>query len=454
MMIANFFLSVLFVSGAHTACPGQADLSIAAPKTVQALSGSCLQVPCNFTATSGEETDSTGNISGVWIKSDPRFAKYPDNVVFNSSRRINNYTMSLTGNLREKNCTTLFSNVLTSYTDRYFFRIESSTFTATASCDPLHITVKDSPPSPRIEIPAGDLKEEESVTITCSALTPCPHSPPKLTWSLQRDSLNNIEENTDGTFTTQIQESITLSEHHDGYNITCSATYPVNEGRDVRTAEETKTLSVSYAPKNTSVSISPSGLVSAGTVVNLTCSSRAKPPVSRFTWFRTSNNRPVMVSEGESYSLNVTEGRVYYCVATSDLGEGKSSDIHLHIKGADSSSPLGAVVGSMIGIIVLISVVVIVWWLKSKRSALQQTQSPTDEEPAVQEQARASENEDIHYGEIDFSKLRSEPSSNPEQESGQQQDTLYAQVKVSKPGISVTQAAAGAEELYAQVKRT
>ncbi|XP_034562513.1 sialic acid-binding Ig-like lectin 7 [Notolabrus celidotus] len=369
MMIANFFLSVLFVSGAHTACPEKAGLSIAAPKTVQALSGSCLQIPCNFAATSGEETDSTGNISGVWIKSDPRFAINPDNVVFNSSRRINNYTMNLTGNLREKNCTTLFSNVLTSYTDTYFFRIESSTFSATSSCDPLHITVKDSPRSPRIEI-SGNLKEEESVTITCSALTPCPHAPPKLTWSLQRDSLNNMEENTDGTFTTQIQESITLSEHHDGYNITCSATYPVNEGRDVRTSEETKTLSVSYAPKNTSVSISPSGLVSAGTLVNLTCSSRAKPPVSRFTWFRISNNRPVMVSEGESYSLNVTEGGVYYCVATSDLGEGKSSDIHLHIKGDHSSERVGLeVVLKILGILLLVSTLIIFeWWFRSRHS--------------------------------------------------------------------------------------
>ncbi|XP_034562834.1 vascular cell adhesion protein 1-like, partial [Notolabrus celidotus] len=335
-------------------------------KTVQALSGSCLQIPCNFTATSGEEIDSTGNISGVWIKNDSRFAFNPDNVVFNSSRRINSYTMNLTGNLREKNCTTLFSNVLTSYTDTYFFRIESSTFSATASCDPLHITVKDSPPSPRIEI-SGDLKEEESVTITCSALTPCPHSPPKLTWSLQRDSLNNMEENTDGTFTTQFQESITLSEHHDGYNITCSATYPVNEGRDVRTAEETKTLSVSYAPKHTSVSISPSGLVSAGTLVNLTCSSRAKPPVSRFTWFRISNNRPVMVSEGESYSLNVTEGGVYYCMATSHLGNQTSSRIHLSTS-VHSQFGVGVYITvKVLGIVLLYSTIVIFeccFWFK------------------------------------------------------------------------------------------
>lgn len=224
----------------------------------------------------------------------------------------------------------------------------------------------DSPCRPTIEI-SGDLKEKESVTITCSAFTPCPHSPPKLTWNLQQDSHNKIEENTDGTFTTKIQETITLSDQHDGYNISCSATYPVNEGKHVKTAEETKTLSVSCkttrvcywilsahdtnkgsysgsdvtlishisvtfssdAPKDTSVSIS----ASAGSWVNLTCSSRAKPPVSSFTWFRNSKDGLMNVAEGHFYSFNVTDGGDYYCVATNDLGNQTSSQIHLNSSG-------------------------------------------------------------------------------------------------------------------------
>ncbi len=79
------------------------------------------------------------------------------------------------------------------------------------------------------------------------------------------------------------------------------------------------------------------------------------------------------------------------------------------------------------------------------------SQSLTAEEPAVQEPARATEIEDIHYGEIDFSKQRSEPAS--VQDSGQQQDTLYAQVKVSQPANRLTQTADGPEDLYAQVKK-
>ncbi|XP_034561967.1 sialic acid-binding Ig-like lectin 12 [Notolabrus celidotus] len=457
-MSANMFLIVLFVPGARTQCPAWSGLFITSPQRMEALNGSCLLIPCNFSSKYENQFVSTRETSGLWFKEN-QITYFPRNVVFDSSGAVLKYPINITGDLKEKNCTTLFSNVNATFKGIYYFRIMNWPFRANAICDPLNITVRDSPRSPRIEIP-GDLKEEESVTITCSALTPCPHSPPKLTWSLQSDSLNNMEENTDGTFTTQIQESITLSEHHDGYNITCSATYPVNEGRDVRTAEETKTLNVSYAPKNTSVSISPSGLVSAGTLVNLTCSSRAKPPVSRFTWFRISNNRPVNVSEGESYSLNVTEGGVYYCVATSHLGNGTSEKINLTLKdeGFSSISLIWkAVVGGIFGIIVFICLLLLVWRFKSKGPSPQQTQIQTGarmpaEEPAVKTEEEEEE-QHIHYGEIDFSKLRHEPSSDSVQDRGQQQDTVYAQVKVSETTNNQTQSADSTEGLYAEVKK-
>ncbi|XP_035981098.1 B-cell receptor CD22-like [Fundulus heteroclitus] len=136
--------------------------------------------------------------------------------------------------------------------------------------------------------------------------------------------------NTEGTFITKIQETITLSDTHDGY-ISCSATYPVNGGSKTATTEVT--LSVSYAPKDTSASISPSDLVSAGSWVELSCSSRAKPPAS-FTWFRNSKHGAINVSVGQVYSFYATEGGEYYCVATNDLGHQRSSVILTRIGGS------------------------------------------------------------------------------------------------------------------------
>ncbi|XP_074477815.1 B-cell receptor CD22-like [Sebastes fasciatus] len=449
MVTAIVLLSVFLVSGALADCPERTALFITAPNKMEALSGSCLQIPCNFRVKPEEEFNSTRTTFGVWLKSSQYFANKPHNVIFNSSRMDNIYPMNLTGDLSQNNCTTLFSSVNTSYTDRYFFRIKNGPFRATAECDPLQITVKDSPPRPSIEI-SGDLKEKQSVTITCSAFTHCPHSPPELTWTLQQDPHNKIEENTDRTFTTKIQKTFTLSDEHDGFNITCSARYPVNEGKDVKTAEERTTLNVSYAPKNTSVSISPPGLVSVGSRVNLTCSSRANPPVSRFTWFKTSENGPVNVSEGDFYSFNVTDGGVYICVATNELGNGTSREIHLTMKGEVGSLELGPFIGGIVGFIALICLIVCVWRLKSSHATAQQTQSQTGEEAAAEEPASKTEEEIIHYGEINFS---TRPELASVQDGGQQQDTLYAQVKVSQTANSLRQTADGPEDLYAQVKR-
>ncbi|XP_033182698.1 sialoadhesin-like isoform X2 [Anabas testudineus] len=367
MVTVNMFLSVFFLPGALAACSQPTNLIITAPQKMEALSGSCLMIPCNFSTKTGDATfDSSRQIFGVWIKNNSDFGNNPNNVIYSSSKTFNIYPMNITGNLSQTNCTTLFSNLTTTYTDTYYFRIENGPFKVTAVCDPLQITVKDSL-SPRIKISKVNLKEKESVTISCSAFTPCPHSPPKLTWSLQQDPHNNREENTDGTFTTQIQETITLSDKHDGYNISCSATYPVNEGRDVRTAETQETLSVSYAPKDTSASISPSGLVSAGSWVNLTCSSRAKPPVSSFTWFKISTDGDKVLSEGDFYSFIVTDGGVYYCVATNELGNQTSPEICLNIKGDKLSGMVSLhVILKTLGIVLLVSTLIIFeCWIRS-----------------------------------------------------------------------------------------
>uniref|UniRef100_A0A087XVH8 Ig-like domain-containing protein n=1 Tax=Poecilia formosa TaxID=48698 RepID=A0A087XVH8_POEFO len=352
-------MSVFFFSSKCSviAC-GDVSLFITTPHPMEALNGSCLHIPCSFTAKS-EGSFSSGKLVGVWMKSDPSFSTYPQNVIFNSSEKTSVYPMTITGDLKEKNCTTLFSGINQRHADTYYFRIEHGQFKASAICDALQINIKgklsfetpDSPWSPSINVPS-DLKEHQSVTVTCSAFTPCPHSPPELTWNLQQDSLRQTEKNTDGTFTTKIQETITLSDTHDGYNITCSARYPVIGGN--KTAETEVTLSVSYAPRNTSASISPSGLVSAGSWVELSCSSRAKPP-PRFIWFRNSEHGDINVSVGQVYSFNATERGKYHCLATNHLGKEISSGIVLReVSSQQSEHWVGICSGIIITIIVLV----------------------------------------------------------------------------------------------------
>ncbi|XP_011487439.2 B-cell receptor CD22-like isoform X2 [Oryzias latipes] len=346
-------IMVLFAADAAT-CPNPASFFIDAPKSLEALEGTCLQIPCKFR---GNTAQTTANAAGVWIRKDPKFGQNPENVVYNSSGKDNKYSMTFIGNLNEKNCTTVLNNVQKIYKDNYFFRVEDRQFTATASCDPVQIKISHSAWSPTIEIPA-DLKERDSVTVTCSAFTPCPKSPPELTWNLSKDPQRQIEENVDGSFITKIQETITLSDTHNGSTINCSVRYPVNERKDVKIAETQQTLNVSRAPTDT------------------------------------------------------------------------------------SSSGLVSITGGIAGAILLICLGFLIWWFKSRHSSSNQTHRTTQslgEENAAQSQ-------DIHYGEIVFSK--GGLSSHSTQKTADQPCVVYSQINVGQSGNTQT-----GEDIYSMVKR-
>lgn len=60
---------------------------------------------------------------------------------------------------------------------------------------------------------------------------------------------------------------------------------------------------------------------------------------------------------------------------------------------------------------------------------------------------------EVNYGEINFIKKTPEASSSPRVQNSDQQETVYAQVKVSTAENSSTQTAESPESLYAQVKK-
>ncbi|XP_055007237.1 myelin-associated glycoprotein-like [Boleophthalmus pectinirostris] len=320
------FFSAMFLSGVWADCVRNAKLLVNAPtKELKALSGSCLEIPCTFRA-EGQTMDTSKPIYGVWIKSDPRI-KFTNNIIFNSSGATTRYPMKIIGNMAQKNCTTMFSNLTTRHTDKYFFRVENEAFKATASCHIIQVTVKDSW-SPIIQI-SGKQTETEVVTITCTAVTPCPHAPPQLTWDPHQGTRHITETNADGTFTTKITQKVTLTHSDDGRQIKCTAAYRIN-GK-IKMAANTIKLNVTYGPKDTSFEVSPSGSLSAGQSVTLSCSSRAKPPVHNFTWFRHSSQGPANVSQRHTYSFNFNEAShgEYYCVAWNKVGKQTSQMIHV-----------------------------------------------------------------------------------------------------------------------------
>lgn len=85
-------------------------------------------------------------------------------------------------------------------------------------------------------------------------------------------------------------------------------------------------------PKETSVIVDPAGLILEGSYVSLTCSSRANPSVSNYTWYRDDEEDE---EHGPMLIINVAypgHSGDYHCGAKNDLGEEMSAQTELDVQ--------------------------------------------------------------------------------------------------------------------------
>ncbi|XP_064160430.1 sialic acid-binding Ig-like lectin 11 [Anguilla rostrata] len=88
------------------------------------------------------------------------------------------------------------------------------------------------------------------------------------------------------------------------------------------------------APKNTSVSVSPSGSVIEDSSVTLTCSSKANPAVQNYIWYKVNGTEMNTVGTGQNLTFNVTESsgsEQYYCEAQNEHGKENSTTVRLNV---------------------------------------------------------------------------------------------------------------------------
>ncbi|KAJ8248668.1 hypothetical protein COCON_G00233780 [Conger conger] len=198
----------------------------------------------------------------------------------------------------------------------------------------VQINIKDSPPKPKLTTEKVEVMEGTSVSLSCSAAAPCPKLPPNLTWTPRlSDSVDQLQENEDNTTSVSSDLTFTASHLHHGQKITCRALYTLQQGGN-QMSEASLTLKVRYPPKKTSVSVSPSGSVLEGSSVTLTCSSKARPPVQNYTWYRVNGTEMNTVGTGQNLTFNVTESsgsEQYYCEAQNEHGKENSTTVLLNV---------------------------------------------------------------------------------------------------------------------------
>ncbi|XP_072249504.1 myelin-associated glycoprotein-like [Leuresthes tenuis] len=320
------------------------EFKVTLPQTLEVMRGLCVTIPCSFDIESRYDIYLDDTCEAIW-----KHAKTNDEVVFQSSKSNKNKGQ-LKGNLRDKDCTTTL-NTVSENSDSYYFRLECKISLKQNFLTPsVRITIIDNLPSPTLTPATLNVKEGSSVSLTCSAPVICLSHPPTLTWTPKLgESQETLQENQDKTTVKTSVQTFTASHLHHGQKISCTAIYEKLDGRTYTTPESSLTADVSYSPKGTSVSVSPSGPVPENSNVTLTCRSDANPPVKSYTWYRADGDQETFI--GTEPVLNIEASKVrqpFFCKATNDLGVGRSSneqiDVQYSPKGTSVSvSPSGPV---------------------------------------------------------------------------------------------------------------
>ncbi|XP_056311009.1 Schwann cell myelin protein-like [Danio aesculapii] len=236
------------------------DFNISLPEKIQALSGSCVIIKCRFEINETYDKDLTERAAGVWYKDKHDKSSSP---VFNSSASTPNSFIkgNITGQLKDKDCTTVFYNVTSNHSGQYFFRIEGEGGLKWTYKKPsVSVDVIESPVNPRVVLYVDEQElqdqqevlEGRSVSLRCSAETLCSSPPATLTWSsTARIPLSE---------SSKLQELIisdlnfTAAQRHHRVTFTCSINYQLQDNN--RTAHSSITLHVQYAPQISNFSCS------------------------------------------------------------------------------------------------------------------------------------------------------------------------------------------------------
>ncbi|XP_056595667.1 B-cell receptor CD22-like [Triplophysa dalaica] len=188
-------------------------------------------------------------------------------------------------------------------------------------------------------------------------------------------------------------------------------------------------LNVRYSPKNSLVSISPSGVIVEGDSVNLTCSSESNPPVHIYSWFK--ENQTSSVGSGQSF-ITQQNGN-FYCMAQNRYGSLRSAVVSVIF--ADGRKVWNITAGIVTALICICVVIVLIRIVRRKTTdtgvsdrlkQLNVSMTAADQIPA---HLTASASKQVKQNDLYACIAHHRPSaSNRDQTAGNDEDVQYASV--------------------------
>ncbi|XP_042171291.1 B-cell receptor CD22-like isoform X2 [Oncorhynchus tshawytscha] len=211
--------------------------------------------------------------------------------------------------------------------------------------------------------PSGEIVEGSSVTLTCSSDA----NPPvqSYTWWYKKNGGDYQSMTGPQHVFNQIQSSDT------------GEYYCVSQNEMGTDMSRTINMDVKYGPKNTSVSVSPSGEIVEGSSVTLTCSSDANPPVDKYTWYF--QNETFLNGCGQMYNISnfrSEDSGHYHCEAWNRRGSRNSTALMIILPGKQTS-----VLTAAVGIIVVVLVLILCFsgFMKKNSTSTSNTRDTADD---------------------------------------------------------------------------
>uniref|UniRef100_A0A671LPD4 Ig-like domain-containing protein n=1 Tax=Sinocyclocheilus anshuiensis TaxID=1608454 RepID=A0A671LPD4_9TELE len=261
------------------------------PKKIDAISGFCVQIPCQFEIPDSFKQSLNKIVEAIWRKTSidgPNVSLLKGNVI---------------GNILDKNCTTVFHNFPDGFSDTFFFRLQGPEPLLYTFQQGVDITVHKGWNTyfQNIQKNVMEVLEGTSLTLTCSTVISCPSIQPQMQWN------------------PQLGEQLTPA-----LQVKCS----------MRQILMFVNYTVLYPEINTIALVSPSDPVSEGSVVVLSCHSDANPAVQRYEWYKDSGSGKLeLQNQGQTLTLiaRSTVQGLYVCEVYNNHGTERSRPIAVDI---------------------------------------------------------------------------------------------------------------------------
>ncbi|NP_001300786.1 myelin-associated glycoprotein isoform X2 [Danio rerio] len=292
------------------------------PRDISAMTNSCVVIPCSFTYPSGIRP--YRGVHGIWYFGHPYPQLFPP-VVLKSRTDIVHESYKgrtkLLGDLTQKNCTLLISNIGVEHSGKYYFRADLGGANIYTFPDFTKLQVLD---QPNIDVPE-EIVSDQSLDLTCYVPDNCPDMSPEIHW-MYTDYLpdpvftpDQVEEGNTAVLSSTL--TFTPKPMHNGQLLGCRVNFP----NTTYVYERLITLDIRYAPRTVWVNVSQEVMEGSSVVLHCDVDSNPAPMI---TWYFGDKELMSETASNSSLSLeNLTpeqEG-VYTCVGDNGYGNMNTS---------------------------------------------------------------------------------------------------------------------------------